>query len=96
MFKTIILSQIGADRYEKLIFEILLLPPSLGELCTAANHVSTIVELNVIGGVASINWSGVKGVAPEPPPGSGAAKGTAFSMIPSSLVLFNFGCHFDG
>ena len=71
-------------------------PPSLGELCTAANHVSTIVELNVIGGVASINWSGVKGVAPEPPPGSGAAKGTAFSMVLSSLVLFNFGRHFDG
>ena len=31
MFKIIILSQIGADRYQKLIFEILLLSP-LGEL----------------------------------------------------------------
>ena len=37
MFKIIILIQIGADRYQKFIFEILLLsplPPPLGELCT--------------------------------------------------------------
>ena len=34
MFKTIILSQIGADRYQKLIFEIIFLsPPPLRELC---------------------------------------------------------------
>ena len=34
MFKKNILSQIGADRYQKLIFEVLLLS-FLGELCTA-------------------------------------------------------------
>ena len=39
MFKIIILSQIGADRYEKLIFEKLLLSP-LGELCSAAVSLS--------------------------------------------------------
>ena len=43
MFKIIILNQVGADRYQKLIFEILLLSPlPLGELCTVlALHLLT-------------------------------------------------------
>ena len=36
MFKIIILSQIGADRYQKLIFEILLLSPPPLENCAVA------------------------------------------------------------
>ena len=35
MFKIVILSQIGADKYQKQIFRILLLSP-LGELCTGS------------------------------------------------------------
>ena len=39
--------------------------------------------------MASMNGLGVKGVAPELPPGSGAGRGTALSMVPSSLVETN-------
>ena len=45
MFKIIILSQIGADRYQKLIFEILLLSPPLGELCPG--HFKTIYRRQI-------------------------------------------------
>ena len=31
-------------------------------------------------------WPGVKGVDPELPPAKGAGRGTAVSMVPSSLV----------
>ena len=37
MFKIIILSQIGADRYQKHIFEILLLSPPWSVVCSGAN-----------------------------------------------------------
>ena len=37
------------------------------------------------GGGAPIHWQGVKGVAPELPPAKGARRGTAVSMVPSSL-----------
>ena len=47
--------------------------------------------------MASMNGLGVKGVAPELPPGSGAGRGTALSMVPSSLVQdSNFGIYFGG
>ena len=42
MFKIIILCQIGADRYQKLIFEILLLSPPLGELCRGTDYAHLI------------------------------------------------------
>jgi hypothetical protein len=38
------------------------------------------------GGVASMKWQGVKGVAPELPPAKGAGRGTAVSMVLSSLI----------
>ena len=38
------------------------------------------------GGVALMKWWGVKGLAPELPPAKGAGRGTAVSMVPSSLV----------
>ena len=47
MFKIIILSQIGADRYQKLIFEILLLSPPLGELCRGVFTAFPVTSLTV-------------------------------------------------
>ena len=38
MLKIIVLSQIGADRYQKHIFEMILLSP-LGELCTIGERI---------------------------------------------------------
>ena len=42
IFKMIILSQIGADKYKKQIFELLLLSPPL-ESCALVNSTATVV-----------------------------------------------------
>ena len=44
MSKIIILSQIGADRYQKLIFKILFLTP-LGELWPGVNYAENIKKI---------------------------------------------------
>ena len=57
MFKIIILSQIGDDRYQKLIFEILLLsPPPLGELCPG--HFKTIYrqQIDIVMGLSVADY----------------------------------------
>ena len=52
MFKIIILCQIKADRYQKLIFKILLLSP-LGELCTVI--ALTLFEAGVVDDIVNFN-----------------------------------------
>ena len=104
MFKIIILSQIGADGCQKLIFEILLLSPN-GELCTDSYFVymlkmEYVTKINIFG-LKMIVKSGLEKIFLKPLHAQSlfwkiffaSKKGRFFQKITNSVTKINYLAH---